>query len=275
MSETVANPWWLAPRARKAGSISLAVAIVGFVYWLIYLHPYVSTDDARVAAMLVRVAPDTIGGRVIRLNVTEGSRVKAGDILLELDHRTASAQLERAKAKTVLTARELKRVSELVRQRGLPARELDVAQANADFAESELKLAQLADENTSIRSPIDGIVVQKATEVGNMVEPGQTVVSVSDIDHAWIAANIEETSVGPIVIGQPVTVIIDEGGRLTGKVSEVRAATMAQFSLIPAENPSGNFTKLVQRIPIKIALDPHSGQTLRSGQSVEIKIRTK
>jgi multidrug resistance efflux pump len=271
----VAESWWATSRARKVGAASLAAVIVGFVYWLVYLHPYVSTDDARVAATLVRVAPDTIGGRVIRLNVTEGSRVKAGEILLELDHRTASAQLERAKAKTILTAREFKRVSELVRQKGLPARELDVAQANSNFAESELKLAEVADENTSIRSPIDGIVVQKATEVGNIVEPGQTVVTVSDIDHAWIAANIEETSVGPIAIGQPVTVVVDEGGKLTGKVSEVRGATMALFSLIPAENPSGNFTKLVQRIPIKIVLDPHPELILRSGQSVEIRIRTK
>ena len=112
-------------------------------------------------------------------------------------------------------------------------------------------------------------------------EPGQDFSAVlpppppADIDHAWIAANIEETSVADVRVGQPVTVHIDEGGTLSGRVSEVRSATASQFALIQSENPSGNFTKLVQRIPIKVALDPHPDHPLRSGQSVEIKIRVR
>lgn len=269
------RPWWAVPRVRRVAAISLTGVILGTLLWYFFIYPYVSTDDARVAATLVRVAPEGAGGRVIQLNVTEGVRVKKGDILLELDHRIASAQLQRAKAKFALARREINRVSQLVQQHGLPTRDLDSAHANIDIAESELHLAEIADGNTTIRSPIDGIVVHKAVEEGDTVEPGQTLITVTDIDHAWIAANIEETSVGAVAIGQPVTVKIDEGGKLTGKVSEIRAATAAQFALIPAENPSGNFTKLVQRIPIKVALDPHPDRVLRSGQSVEIKIRVR
>ena len=266
-------PWWKQPRAQKVGKIVLGVAGLLVLYWFFFVRPYVSTDDARVAMTLVRIAPDVVGGRVIKMNVTEGSRVRKGDILFELDHRITSAQLQRAKAKAVLAERELNRVTALVSERGLPVRDLDTARANHDIAESDLKQAEVSDENTTIRSPIDGIVVQKTTEEGNIVEPGQTLATVADVDGAWISANIEETSVGRVKVGQSVSIDVDEGGSMTGKVIEVRASTAAQFALIPAENPSGNFTKLVQRIPIKVALDPHPDLTLRSGQSVEIKIK--
>jgi len=267
--------WWKTPRAQKVGLVVLVVVLLGFGYWLVFIHPYVSTDDARVAATLVNVAPDAVSGRVIKLNVTEGSRVKKGDVILELDHRIADAQLQRAKAHAELAKRELKRVNELVSQRGLAQKELDTAKATSDIAEADLLLAQTTVENSSIQSPLNGIVVQKVADEGDFVEQGQTVVTITDIDQAWIAANIEETSVGLVKVGQPVQISIDEGGELTGKVSEVRGSTAAQFALIPAENPSGNFTKLVQRIPIKIALDPHPEKNLRTGQSVEIKIRVR
>jgi membrane fusion protein (multidrug efflux system) len=112
-------------------------------------------------------------------------------------------------------------------------------------------------------------------EVGNILETNQTALTVADIDHAWISANIEETAISNVSVGQPVTVHVDEGGSLTGRVSEVRSATASQFALIQSENPSGNFTKLVQRIPIKVALDSHDDRALRAGQSVEIKIRVR
>jgi membrane fusion protein (multidrug efflux system) len=249
------------------------VAVVGLMVWWFLIHPYVSTDDARVAATLSRVGPEAIGGRVIRVAVTEGDHVKKGDILVELNHEIVEAQLSRARARAVLTERELHRITELVAQRGLPAKELDVAKANAETAQAELKLAEVAFNNTTIRSPVDGVIVQKLTEEGNIVEPGQTVVTISDVDHAWIAANIEETSVGAVRIGQPVRIVIDEGGTLTGRVSEVRAAVASQFALIPADSGAGNFTKVVQRIPIKIEVEPHPHLVLRAGQSVEIKIR--
>lgn len=267
--------WHQSKKTMRVMFAAGAVAVAGTVYWFFAIHPYVSTDDARVAATLVRVASESVGGRVIKLAVSEGDRVKKGDVLVELDHRTTEANLERATAKAKLAETELKRVRELVAQRGLATRELDQAQANADTAEAEMKLAQVAFENTTIRAPTDAVVVQKATEEGNIVEPGQTLLTVTDIDRAWIAANIEETSVGLVKVGQPVRITVDEGGKLSGKISEVRASTAAQFALIGAENPSGNFTKLVQRIPIKIQLDPHPDRVLRAGQSVEISVRVR
>lgn len=265
--------WWQSPAAKITGLICMIIAILGLMVWWFFFHPFVSTDDARVAATLVRLAPEGVSGRIEKVNVTEGDRVKQGDIIVELDHRNADANLKRARSRSELASSELKRSSALARQSGIARRDLDKAQADAQSLESELKLAELAHENTTIRSPIDGVVVQKLAEVGNILEAGQVAVTIADVDHAWIAANIEETAVGEVKVGQKVMISIDEGGKLTGHVAEVRAATASQFALIPSENAAGNFTKLVQRIPIKIEVDPHKGRVLRPGQSVEIRIR--
>lgn len=268
-------PWWAHPRAKKAIQISGVVAFLGLVLWFFLFRPFVSTDDARVAMTSIRLAPENVSGKVIRLSVTEGDRVKAGQVLLELDHAVAEANLAKAKAKASQTGSEFRRVEQMAAQNGVPPREVDNIRALFQTAEADLQLAQISYDRTFLKSPVDGIVVQKTAEVGNILEPNQTALTVADIDHAWIAANIEETAVASVKAGQSVKIEIDEGGELTGKVSEVRAATASQFALIQSENPSGNFTKLVQRIPIKISLDPHPDRTLRAGQSVEIKIRVR
>jgi RND family efflux transporter MFP subunit len=269
----VAAPWWKHPRSLRTGLVVLAVVALCAVIWAVHFYPYVSTDDARVSAALIRVAPEGAGGKIIVINVQEGSRVKKGDILVELDHAVAEANLMKAKAKAGQAGREGSRTEQLAAQHGVAAREVDSARASGAMAISDLELAQIAYDRTFLRSPTDGIVVQKAAELGNLLEAGQTAVVVADIDNAWVSANIQETAVAKVKAGQSVTISVDEGGELTGKVSDVRAATASQFALIQAENPSGNFTKLVQRIPVKVVLDPHPDRVLRAGQSVEIRIR--
>ena len=90
-----------------------------------------------------------------------------------------------------------------------------------------------------------------------------------------MTCNVEETAVGLVKPGQKVSINVDEGGTLEGEVLAVSAASASQFAMIPADNPSGNYTKLVQRIPVKIGLMPHPGMTLRAGQSVEVHIRVR
>jgi membrane fusion protein (multidrug efflux system) len=252
--------------------IALAVTAVCLLVWFFVFRSYVSTDDARIAGTLVRLAPEGASGRVVKVNVTEGAHISKGQVLLELDHRVPEAQLLRAQAKTRLATLEQHRLAQLVAQRAAPQKDLDTAQANLDAAQAESKLAQVNLDNTYLKSPMDGVVVQKTVEEGNILEPGQSALALLDMDGVWVSANLEETAIGRVHPGQDVTITVDEGGRLTGKVSEVRQASASTFALIPAENTSGNFTKLVQRIPIKIVLDPHPGRDLRVGQSVEIRI---
>ena len=265
--------WWKHPRSLRTGAVVAVITLVCVAVWAVHFYPFVSTDDARVSAALIRVAPEGAGGKIIVVNVQEGSRVAKGDILVELDHKVAEANLQKARAKAGQAGREGTRTEQLAAQHGIAAREVDNVRASGSMALSDLALAQIAYDRTFLRSPTDGLVIQKAAELGNLLEAGQTAVVVADIDNAWVSANIQETAVANVKAGQPVTVHIDEGGDLTGKVSDVRAATASQFALIQSENPSGNFTKLVQRIPVKVTLDPHPGRVLRAGQSVEIRIK--
>lgn len=266
--------WWQARRSRRVMMIVAIVAVFGVVIWRVNYYPYVSTEDARVAMTTIHLAPSGAGGRIVKVEATEGTHVKAGDVVVELDHRGPEAQLAQARSRAELTETELHRVQQLAAKHATTAQALDNAQANYQAAKAALKLAELALEHTYLRSPIDGVVIQQLAEVGNILGPGQTATTIVDADHAWISANIEETSVGLVKLGQPVSIHIDEGGDYSGKVSEIRTATTATFALIPSDNASGNFTKLVQRIPVKITLDPgQADPILRIGESAEIKIK--
>ena len=110
------------------------------------------------------------------------------------------------------------------------------------------------------------------------VQPGQTLVAVVQIDDAWITANFKETQLKRMKVGQPVTIYVDAFGRdYRGKVESLAGATGAQFSLLPPENATGNYVKVVQRVPVKIVLDPNQNNDhlLRLGMSVEPKVWVK
>lgn len=266
-------PWWKHPRAIKAGQITFAVGALGLVAWFILVFPYVSTDDARVAATMVRLAPRGVGGSVIRVAVDAGDRVTQGQVLVELDHAQAQEDLARAQSRAIVAREDWVRTQNLSAEKAIATRNYDLAKAADQEAQADLESAQIELDDTYLKSPFDGIVVQRTVEVGDILERGQTALSLADIDHAWVSANVEETKVGRVEIGQPVRIQVDAGGELAGQVSEITSASESQFSLIPMENPSGNFIKLVQRIPIKIRLDNHPGVPLKVGESVEIKIK--
>lgn len=267
--------WYKTRRSKQTGIALIGAAVVGTIVWAVAFRPFVATDDARVAMTLVRVAPQGIGGRVEKLLVEEGSRVKKGDVLLEIDHRIAQANFDKAKAKADVSRRDFERMDRLAASGSATPQAREAAQSASLMAEAELTLAKVALENTTLVSPFDGVVIQKVAEVGNLLEPGQTAVVVADDEHPWVSANIEETAIGDVKIGQPVHVTIDEGGEFNGHVAEVRSAAASQFALIPADNGAGNFTKVVQRIPVKVIPDDKPARSLRAGQSVEIKVRVK
>lgn len=271
----VSPPWWQSKLAKNTGLAFLILLAAGLVVWFFAFRPYVSTDDARVAEDLIRIAPDGVGGKVLTINVTEGDRVAQDQVLAELEHTVYQSELAKAQAHAMLAQSDLNRAVKLYKQNAIDTRNFQSAQATAQAAQADLQLAQNALDHTYLKSPVNGLVVEKIAVVGNLLEPAQVALVVADVDHAWIAANIQETSVGGVKVGQTVDVHIDEGGNLTGKVSEVNDATASQFALLPAENASGNYIKLVQRVPIKVTLDPHPDQVLKDGQSVEIKIRVK
>jgi membrane fusion protein, multidrug efflux system len=270
------KPWHKKQRVKLFAAVLIAVILVGFASWWVLFRSFVSTNDSRVAMNIIRVSPVGVGGTIEKVMVEEGDVVKEGQVMVEIDHRVAEANFKKAKAKFEQASAELNRLKRLYGKNYTSKRDFDNAKMNFDIAEAELRLTEVNLQNTYLKSPINGIVIQKLAFPGNLLEPGQVAAAIADVDHAWVSANIEETRISQVKPGQDVAINIDEGGKLTGKVQEITSATASQFSLLPSENASGNFTKVVQKIPIKIALDPHPDiAVLRAGQSVSIKIKVR
>lgn len=153
--------------------------------------------------------------------------------------------------------------------------EIRAARAQVKQAEAAVEAASLGHEYTAIYSPAEGVVALKSVNTGEVVSAGQPLFSVVDCKDIWLNARIEETKIGKIRTGQLVDYTIDgyPGKTFTGTVYEIGAATNSVFSLIPTENSSGNFTKVTQRIPIKITLpDSTDDLVFRPGMQSVISI---
>jgi membrane fusion protein (multidrug efflux system) len=126
-------------------------------------------------------------------------------------------------------------------------------------------------------APANGLVSKKSVEVGQLVQAGQTLMYVVPMNDVWVVANLKETEVGNVRAGQSVSVEVDAypGKKFSGKVDSFSAATGAKFALLPPDNASGNFTKVVQRVPVKVKLDEFDAKNtpLRPGMSVTASIK--
>ena len=133
-------------------------------------------------------------------------------------------------------------------------------------------------EKTTVLSPADGVVSQVASlNVGQFVATGSTIATLVETERTWVEANFKETQLTGLATGMPVEVTVDAypGLALTGHVDSIGAATGSEFALIPAQNATGNWVKVVQRIPVRIVLDSGDGDSLRAGMSAAVKVDTK
>jgi membrane fusion protein, multidrug efflux system len=149
------------------------------------------------------------------------------------------------------------------------------ALAQAEQKKAALDQAQLNLSYTLVVAPVTGAVTNRTVDVGANVSPGQQMMLVVNLDDIWVTANFKETQLKGMKVGQPVTIHVDENGKdYKGHVQSIAGATGAITSLLPPENATGNYVKVVQRIPVKITFDP--GETkehvLRPGMSVEPKV---
>jgi len=160
------------------------------------------------------------------------------------------------------------------------------ARAGIRLAEARLAAARAARDNaalqlsyTRIAAPVTGLVARKQVEVGQLVQPGQTLMSVVADTGVWVTANFKETQLADVRPGLPVELDVDAypGCTARGTVESVSAATGARFALLPPDNATGNFTKVVQRIPVRITVTQGCGaaRPLRPGMSVEAHVETK
>jgi membrane fusion protein (multidrug efflux system) len=317
---------------RRVLLVALLVIAVGAVapFGWNYLQSYESTDDAQIDGHIDPLSSH-INGTVIRVHAEDDDRVKAGELLVEIDPRDYEVVVAQAKARLELALaqvasskqdyaaalanvregdaanfkaqRDAQRFAVLLDKQVVAQNEYDqyiatarvdaakvdydreaagsalktiaAREADVDAAKAALDQALLNLSYAKIYAPANGIVGKRSVELGSRIEPGQTLMFVTETDEIWVTANFKETQLARMHRGQKVTIHVDTFGRnYQGYVKNLPGASGDRFSLLPAENATGNYVKVVQRLPLRINLD--SGQDpehlLHPGMSVEPKI---
>jgi membrane fusion protein (multidrug efflux system) len=190
------------------------------------------------------------------------------------------AQLRNAWQQAV-AARTAKAAEVQVAERRLTTLQASLEQAHAQFdgAKAKQRQAQLDVHDTVVRSTLAGRVGDRTVRVGQYVQPGTRLMTIVPVEQLYITANFKETQIGAMHSGQAVTVRIDAlpGVELHGRVESLSPGTGSQFALLPAQNATGNFTKIVQRVPVKILLDadPSLNDSLLPGLSATVDVDTR
>jgi membrane fusion protein, multidrug efflux system len=151
-------------------------------------------------------------------------------------------------------------------------REVSAAQAQVAQKRADVDYAKLQLSYVTMTAPADGVISKKSVEVGQYVQAGQPLMAIVEDHEVWVVANFKETQLRRMRIGQPVAIHVDAYPQVTfhGRIESIAAATGAKFSLLPPDNATGNFVKVVQRIPVKVLFTdpPDTAHPLRVGMDV-------
>jgi len=259
------------------------VAVVFGVYWSLFLRGFVTTDNAYIEGNDVSISAKTLG-RIVDLTVDEGDSVSAGQVLVVLDSTDLAAERLQAQAAIEIAERnvDLARVEvtraqddfdrasvqyngKVISQEEFQHRRQALAAAQAQLqlsltrvtsAQAQLGVVESQLKNTKVYAPFDGVVARRWSIVGDVVQPGQPILAVYEASNVWVVANFEETKLTSIHVGDVADLSVDAypGRKFEGRVLLVGAAAASEFSLIPPNNASGNFTKVTQRIPVKFSI---------------------
>ncbi|MGA9405537.1 MAG: HlyD family secretion protein [Bacteroidota bacterium] len=294
--------------------IPLFIVLFGlaFVTWQYYINArdFIATDDAYIDGNRVSISSKMLG-RIDQLLVDEGDTVHEGEVLVKLDDSDLRAQEEQAKASLTLAQENIslaevnldkaqtdfRRDSTQFKGNIIPKEQFDhskseyesakarssIAKAQAVAANAQLGIIETQLQNTIITSSMNGVVSKRWALVGDVVQPGESIFSVYDLKDIWVTANLEETSLEALRSSDKVEITVDSYPdiKFFGKVFQIGSNTASEFSLIPPNNASGNFTKITQRVPIKISIERTAGANpqrhidLLPGMSVEIKVRVR
>jgi membrane fusion protein (multidrug efflux system) len=185
-----------------------------------------------------------------------------------------------AQAKEATAELQSLQASALAQQKQLPTLDSEIAQAQAQrqYAQAQAELAALDLGYTQIRAPFDGVIGHRGVQLGSYVQTGMSLAYILESGRIWIDANFKETQLEHMKIGQAVKIYVDAYPNeiLAGRVDSFAPATGSEFSLLPSENATGNFTKIVRRVPVKIVFEDNADTSrLKSGLSVTVKVQIK
>jgi len=229
----------------------------------------VSAEQGRFAAQSSRISAQQANLNLQEANLRQAeSDLRRAEKLFQ-EEAISKERYEKTRTAYDVTVAQVQVAREELRQ---ASSSLSAQSASIMEKQARLKKAQLDFSYTKLRAPIDGLVTKKNAEVGNQVQPGQALMAVVPLDAVWVVANFKETQLEKIRPGQRVEFEIDSypGKQFTGKIDSIMAGTGSAFSLFPPQNATGNYVKIVQRIPVKIIIDRNSDpeHLLRVGMSV-------
>ena len=274
----------------------------------------VRIDEREYAVRLAQADADLAAARAAAGGNGLAGQAQAAVLNASGQRAALDASIAAARANAVKADADLRRMRELVDKQVVSRQQLDAAQAAADaaraqlaaaqnsagaagagvtnaeagvrLAQARLGAAQAARDNaalqlsyTRVTAPVAGIVSRKQVEVGQLVQAGQPLLTIVSDTGIWVTANFKETQLHDLRIGQDVELEVDAYGDVTakGRVESVSAATGAKFALLPPDNATGNFTKVVQRVPVRIRVTEGLGKDrpLRPGMSVVVHVATR
>jgi len=276
-------------KAIYAGVGVLVVALTGYLGFQSYM--YVTTDNALIEAKSTYLSP-RVGGLVTEVTVSENQNVKAGQLLAKIrpnDYQNALDQMESDRdalqAETKAAERSYTRTIALLKQGASTQERLEATEAQfrslerkTKSAAAKVEQAKLDLADTEIKAPADGTIAKRSIELGMIASAGQPVFGFVASDERWATANFKETEMKGIAVGKTATVEVDaiSGRAFEGVVESISPSTGATFSLLPPDNATGNFTKVVQRVPVRVRLVHLSAEDigfLQAGLSAEVRVK--
>jgi membrane fusion protein (multidrug efflux system) len=248
-----------------------------------------SNENATAAMFSAETTQESIKSAQAKLNKTKEDYKRIRNMYTakaatQADMDNVTAELEVAQAQYDMAQKQYRASqsqSAGVRSQALGQLSMvSLAEAMIRQREAELKLALTQLDYTTIEAPCDGIVSKRSVEAGQFISIGSPLCSVIDNTTLWISANFKETQLENMKVGQPVKIKIDAYPhmKLTGKLNSFIGATGAKFSLLPPDNSTGNFVKIVQRVPVKISIDHLTKEQMKAlfpGLSAYVTVKTK
>jgi membrane fusion protein (multidrug efflux system) len=258
--------------------IAVVVGIVVLVLAILYILSALShetTDDAYTTGFVHQIS-SRVTSNVIELDIVDNQFVHEGQVLLRLDPRDFQVQVDKAQADYDKAKADFDRVDALKNDVAISKQDYDQTKSTFEVAAAQLEDAKNQLGYCTITAPTDGYIGNRTVDVGNRVTVGGALMTV--VQGVWVLANYKETQLGKMKEGQQVEITVDAipDHTFRGYINSFSPGTGSTFALLPPDNATGNFTKIVQRVPVKIFFDPHDIGDFRNrlvpGLSVETSV---
>jgi membrane fusion protein, multidrug efflux system len=265
---------WTPLKILLAVILGIAVLIVAVIY-ILYAMSHETTDDAYLDGY-VHLISSRVTSNVIELDIVDNEQVHQGQVLLRLDPRDFQVQVDKAQANYDNAKADFDRVDALKNDVAISKQDYDQTKSNFEVAAASLEDARNQLSYCTIVAPSDGFIGNRTVNVGNRVTVGGAMMAV--IQGVWVVANYKETQLGKMKENQQVKITVDAipGKTFQGHIDSFSPGTGSAFALLPPDNATGNFTKIVQRVPVKILFEPDSIRDFHNrlvpGLSVETSV---